>query len=409
MITRKFAVVDLGFGTPQKPGMDERSVGVQNAMMHSALTAERVRRDVEVLSHAGLDLATFLSEVDVSIQRVLDAVATCAATIDPTTRLLTSTYKFGDLTGRDERDLEWGMIEYGGDEATAFADLHAAGTPAIGLHLETGGDLERSPRLRDCISPYYGYGDELRVLAGAEGRVWGACAFFRTPTDQPFDEADVAFAASLAPYLARGFRTGLMTNAAVGANEKASVGPAVIIVGADDQLSQISLGAEQRLAEVIVNDHSSGAMGTIAALVASARRYATGRLDVLPRGRVRLGDGRWVVLQASPLAGRDGATGDVVITIEDARPPEIVPLVVEAFGLTPRERDVTQFVLQGAETKEIAAALHLSAYTVQDHLKAVFEKAGVRSRRELTAKVFFDQYQPRFGAEIAPNGWFLPA
>ena len=87
------------------------------------------------------------------------------------------------------------------------------------------------------------------------------------------------------------------------------------------------------------------------------------------------------------------------------------PLIADAYGLTERERAVTQLVAQGLSTSAIAGRLHLSPWTVQDHLKSIFEKVGVGTRGELIARMFFEHCAPRLfeRAPLGPDGWFAPA
>ena len=80
--------------------------------------------------------------------------------------------------------------------------------------------------------------------------------------------------------------------------------------------------------------------------------------------------------------------------VEPARAEELVELGPAAYGLSPRERQVATLVAQGASTARIAATLHISEYTVQNHLSHVFDKVGVRDRRALVRRLFLDGLYP---------------
>jgi DNA-binding CsgD family transcriptional regulator len=77
--------------------------------------------------------------------------------------------------------------------------------------------------------------------------------------------------------------------------------------------------------------------------------------------------------------------GSVVITWtliqrrSSVRPGTIAP----QWGLSQREAEVAGLVLRGLSNREIAEQLHISPNTVKTHLRAVFEKSGLRSRFEL--------------------------
>ena len=77
--------------------------------------------------------------------------------------------------------------------------------------------------------------------------------------------------------------------------------------------------------------------------------------------------------------------GQTAVVLEPARPADLSPLVLDLHGLTNRERQITQLLLRGLPTGQIAQTLFISRHTLSDHMKAIFAKLGVTSRPELTA------------------------
>jgi DNA-binding CsgD family transcriptional regulator len=91
---------------------------------------------------------------------------------------------------------------------------------------------------------------------------------------------------------------------------------------------------------------------------------------------------------------------------------EVVVLVVEAgealrnakhpdrrfydeFGLSARERQIVDLLLEGYQYKEIAWKLSIRLPTVRTHLQRVYRKTGVHAKHELLAKA---------KALVAPRG-----
>lgn len=376
--------------------------------MPTALALGRARSDLDVISRAGLPLMDFMEEAAAALMPVVPFVAGCFSSADPATTMISSTRKLGDLNGRNDADIDWARIEYGGGpDPTHYSEMLASGHVAVGVHAATGGEIERIERMADLVLPRFDYTDEARVVLTDRAGVWGTISLLRGRDDAVFDTAEIAFLTDTAPSLTRGIRTGLL--AQLGRTDAVrQFGPAVIVLDSQDRIVQSSPGAQARL-DQLSSTPGADPLTYVQALVSGARRFAAGDADRTPRSRIRTGDGVWLVLHAAPLGGLGERAGDVVVTIEEARPQEVIDLVAAAFALTAREREVVGSVLRGADTKEIAAAMHVSPYTVQDHLKSIFDKAGVTSRRELVARVYFDQYVPRMGSDLGIDGWYAGA
>jgi DNA-binding CsgD family transcriptional regulator len=107
-----------------------------------------------------------------------------------------------------------------------------------------------------------------------------------------------------------------------------------------------------------------------------------------PAARVRLqtADGFWAVVHVAAISHGPcvAVGGGYAITLDQARPDTLASLLLRAWSLTPREREVAELVLDGLSSEDIAATLVISAHTARDHLKAIFDKLGIHRRRDLS-------------------------
>ncbi|QLY28469.1 LuxR family transcriptional regulator [Nocardia huaxiensis] len=312
--------------------------------------------------------------------------AWCALTIDPASLLPTGGYhESGVALHLIPLLLE---IEARGQDALTWPAMSRAGLRVDTLDRATDGKRERSQRFREVLTPG-GIGHELRVTFTTSSGIWGALVLLRGTDVGDFTATEMRMIEESTAGVAGALRREMVLTDIATADRPA--GPGLVLLDESLTVLDATAGAAAWLAEI---DDGLDAAHRIPYAVTAVR------------SRVRTRTGRWLTLHAERLHADPRR---ISVIVEPARPVEIAELVADAYGLTARERDVVRLLSGGYTRREIARALALSAHTVDDHIKRVFAKLEVRSRAELTAKLYFDQHAPRIDADVpvGATGWFV--
>jgi DNA-binding CsgD family transcriptional regulator len=209
-----------------------------------------------------------------------------------------------------------------------------------------------------------------------------------------FSDDETGFLRAAAPFLGEGARRALLIGEA--RDPDGPHAPSLLVLSAAGEVESSTPGVERWVSDLPGGDWDAGRLPqAVMSVAAQALRSAAGRdaPGEVALARVLSHSGTWVVLHGATMVSEGPQR--VAVIVEPAHPARIAPLLMAAYGLTEREQEVTKLVLQGESTGEIAERLIVSPHTVQQHLKNIFEKTGVRSRRDLTGKVFFSHYEPR--------------
>ncbi|MFF1908048.1 helix-turn-helix transcriptional regulator [Kitasatospora sp. NPDC058218] len=344
-----------------------------------AAAAQQAIEGVRELAGAGLTAEAVFRRADELLREVLEYDAVCWHTADPATGLVNSV--LSDDLSLDSFE-EAVRLEVWTDDPATFPKIRRSGVRAETLSRATQGRPERAVRYREQIAPA-GFGDELRAAFDAHGGMWGCGVFMRAADRGPFLARHRELADTAARHLGNALRACHLPPVGAAGFD---AGPAVVVLGASNRLVAVSGPAEELLARLADPSRTSLGLPLAFAMAAEQARRTVCGLPV-PQSKIRIqaGDGRWYVLHASPLQG--SAADEVTVVASAATPADAMPLYLSAYGLTAREQEVALLLVRGCDTRDVSRLLAMRPYTVQDHLKSVFAKAGVASRRELIARI----------------------
>jgi DNA-binding CsgD family transcriptional regulator len=368
-------------------------------MAASAALLERGFGEVKRLCYAGLDAPALLRVVATRMARAAPFEAYCAQTNDPVSGLLTqvlTTEAFGDKEHRQYLEQVYFQADH--DEQRRMVRNR---TTVVRLSDMTNGRLERAPRCSEITGPL-GLHYEILAICAVGRQQWGGINLIRERGRPDFDAREVALLRRLAPHVGAGLQAAALRALAMTKSEMDSV-PGVLVLDDCGRVAQYTQAAERYLRELddLGPDWLEGRSLPAAVWIAvgALRRTLAPQTDhdlqSAPRLCVQTRAGRWLTLHGARTLSDEGRQSETMLIIEPSQPRELAWVRASAYGLSERERAVVDRVAQGASTKEIAGALFISEYTVQEHLSHIFDKVGVRGRQALVQRLFFDHLAPQ--------------
>lgn len=320
------------------------------------------------------------------LRKVISFDYSCFTMVDPSTLLSTGAISDDLVEEMHSRIFE---NEYLNNDFNQFEQLVISKETVAILSEATEGLLHRSERYRMILQPS-GFRDEMRVVFISEGQCWGFLILFRRDHQPLFKSNDRILLSSITPIVGkylRKLRLELPEKKTNPLNQETGI---LILSSSLYPLSYNST-AQKWLSTLrnCENIDDTILPRPIRAVCSRALENATSQSEKASIARVSLSipNQPYLTIQASCLDSLDQST-QIAVSFEHASPTEVMGLLSDTYELSNREKDVLYYITKGFSTKEIASSLCISTYTVQDHLKSIFHKTDVKSRRELIWKMF---------------------
>lgn len=257
-------------------------------------------------------------------------------------------------------------------------------TPVALLSGASGGDLSRSLVWRELLR-HYDVGDIASSVYRDRYGCWGFLDLWRMK--RRFTSAEAAFVADIAAPVTTALRRA-QANTFVPVRQPVPRGPVVLLLSADLDVRAQTPETDDYLRTLVPPDGERAPVPAAAYNVAAQLLATEAGIDThRASARVHLSGGLWLTLRAARIGDpADGKQRDIAVSIEETAPSERAALFAWSYGLSPREKELLAVLVGGGDTRGVASQLFLSEHTVQDHLRSIFTKTGVRSRAALLAR-----------------------